>query len=46
MTRWRDVVPRSLGEVPGLLVGVFFIVAGSVSSLGWSVSNWLARHGR
>lgn len=29
----------------GLLVGIYYIVTGSLSSIGWSISNWLARHG-
>lgn len=29
----------------GLVVGIYYIIAGSLSSVAWSVSNWLARRG-
>lgn len=29
----------------GLFTGVYWIVRGVLSSVGWSVSNWLARRG-
>lgn len=32
-------------EIPGLIVGTVLAAAMCASSIGWSVSNWLGRHG-